>query len=61
MAWRLRWAHDHADEAAAMGRRGGEDIRQHFGMKAVAEAWRREAARAHKQFSSGLELRRHRT
>ena len=57
LAWRMRWAHEHPAEAAALGRRGGEDIRQSFGVRAVADTWRREAARAVKQhFSTGLEL-----
>jgi glycosyltransferase involved in cell wall biosynthesis len=56
LAWRMRWAHEHPDKAAELGRRGGEDMRQNFGVRVVAEAWRREAARAHKHFDSGLGL-----
>lgn len=38
LAWRMRWAHEHPVEAAEMGRRGGEDARQNFGVRTVAEA-----------------------
>ena len=42
----MRWTHEHREEAAAMGRRGGEDMRERFGMRAVGERWREESARA---------------
>ena len=51
LAWRMRWTHEHREEAAAMGRRGGEDMRERFGMRAVGEQWREESARAVRKMS----------
>ena len=51
LAWRMRWTHEHREEAAAMGRRGGEDMRERFGMRAVGERWREESARAVRKIS----------
>ena len=52
LAWRMRWIHGHRDEAASMGRRGGQDMRQNYGARAVATAWQREAARVLKHLGS---------
>ena len=46
LAWRMRWTHEHRADAAALARRGAEDVRRRFGLEAVGGTWRGEIARA---------------
>jgi glycosyltransferase involved in cell wall biosynthesis len=45
LAWRMRWTHEHRADAAALARRGAEDVRRRFGLEAVGGTWRGEIAR----------------
>ncbi|EEH58629.1 uncharacterized protein MICPUCDRAFT_56645 [Micromonas pusilla CCMP1545] len=46
LAWRMRWVRERRAEAAALGRKGGESVRERFSKASVAEVWGREAGKA---------------